>query len=315
MQLKPIAAIAVLLLVAASLLVAGCTTSSDSKSGTISTDYPTSGRSELVEGAIEYQRNSLPSSTQFTVEWKNNTWAVATEERQDGSTFVTGYRHYPSVDKASAWFDDLIRYVYAKETSASTLYHDITGKWPTVSRARAEADEPQTTLQQYDALIVQTQLTKTPTATKTPTSTPTSISDKSSYITSQFSEDYAIVTPFKKSTNSYGNVVYTGVVKETPEKKLDPYSHKITIELTKDSSSTKARYAQYKTQLLSSGLVKEFDYGDYMTFYDGSTYNNPAREAFLDMNEPGLITHIYNTGIYLSLGDTFTVTVDDTTKL
>jgi hypothetical protein len=147
------------------------------------------------------------------------------------------------------------------------------------------------------------------------TATPTSGSDLSSYITSQFSSDYIIVTPFTKSTNSYGNVVYTGVVKDSPEKKLNPYSHKITIELTKDNDTTKTRYAQYKTKLLSSGLVKEFDYGDYMTFYDGSTYTNPAREAYLDMNEPGLINHIYNTGVFLSLGNTFMVTLDDTTKL
>ena len=152
-------------------------------------------------------------------------------------------------------------------------------------------------------------------ATKTPTASPTSSSDKSSYITSQFSNDYIIVTPFSKSTNSYGNVVYTGVVKDSPQKKLNPYSHKITIELTKNNDTTKTRYAQYKTQLLSSGLVKEFDYGDYMTFYDGSTYSNPNREAYLDMNEPSLINHIYNTGVFLNLGDTFMVTLDDTTKL
>ena len=109
--------------------------------------------------------------------------------------------------------------------------------------------------------------------------------------------------------------MYTGVVKDSPQKKLNPYSHKITIELTKDNDTTKTRYAQYKTQLLSSGLVKEFDYGDYMTFYDGSTYTNPLREAYLDMNEPSLINHIYNTGVFLNLGDTFMVTLDDTTKL
>jgi hypothetical protein len=160
----------------------------------------------------------------------------------------------------------------------------------------------------------QTQVTTTPTSQASPTAASSS-SDQSSYITSQFSSDYIIVTPFTKSINSYGNVVYTGVVKDSPTKKLDPYSHKITIELTKDNDTTKTRYAQYKTQLLSSGLVTEFDYGNYMTFYDGSTYTNPPREAYLEMNEPGLLNHVYNTGVFLSLGNTFLVTLDDTTKL
>jgi len=157
----------------------------------------------------------------------------------------------------------------------------------------------------------------TPTYTpikSSPTPIPTSSGDLSSYITAKFSEDYLIVKQFKKSTNSYGNVVYTGVVKDN-EKKLYPYSHNVTIELTKNRDATKTRYAQWKTYLLSSGLIKEFDYGDYMTFYDGSQYTHPNREAYLDMNEPSLINHIYNTGVFLSLGDTFMVTADITTKL
>ena len=157
--------------------------------------------------------------------------------------------------------------------------------------------------------------TKTPTATKTTTATPSSSSDKSSYITSKFSDKYTIVTPFSKSTNSYGNVAYTGVVKESPEKKLNPYSHKITIELTKNNDTTKMRYAQYKTQLLSSGLIQVYDYGDYMYFSDTGHYDGSTRLAYLDMNEPSSFNHIYNTGVYLDLGDTFMVTVDDTTKL
>ena len=52
-----------------------------------------------------------------------------------------------------------------------------------------------------------------------------------------------------------------------------------------------------------------------MTFYDGSQYSHPNREAYLDMNEPSLINHIYNTEVFLNLGDTFVVTLDDTTRL
>lgn len=83
----------------------------------------------------------------------------------------------------------------------------------------------------------------------------------------------------------------------------------------RDNDTTKTRYAQYKAQLLGSGLVKEFDYGNYMTFYDGSTYTNPPREAYLAMEEPSLINSVYNTGVFVNLGNTFVVTVDEATKL
>jgi hypothetical protein len=215
MQLKPIAAILVLLLLVASLCVAGCTTSSDSKSGTVSTDYPTSGRSELIGAAIEHQRNSLPSSTEFTVEWKNNTWAVTTEQRADGSTYVTGYEHWRSVDEASAIFDPEIGLFFLKETSASpTWYHEITGKWPTVSKALADIDEPKTGVQQYDALIVRTQLKNATTATETPTATPTSSNVTISswfaaYRTRLIEDGYSVPTPFNK-TSLNGKEVYVG---------------------------------------------------------------------------------------------------------
>jgi hypothetical protein len=156
----------------------------------------------------------------------------------------------------------------------------------------------------------------TSTTNQTTVQIPTVNSDKSSYITSQFSDaGYAIVTPFNKSTNNYGNVMYTGVVKDTPEKKLNPYSHKITIELTKNNSTTKTRYAQYKTQLSTAGLIKVYDYGDYIYFSETGNYANATRLVWLDMNEPSTLNSIYNTGVYLNLGDTFMVTLDDSTKL
>ncbi len=156
----------------------------------------------------------------------------------------------------------------------------------------------------------------TPKATPVPSKkpTPSSGNDYSATLTAKFDEKYVIKKPFSKSTNSNGNVVYSGVVQDGDDK-LHPYSHKITIELTKNRDDTKTRYAQYKAFLLSNGLVKEFDYGDYMTFYDGSTYTNPPRQAFLDMNEPSTMNHIYNTGVFVNLGNTFMVTLDDTTRL
>jgi hypothetical protein len=167
----------IVVVIIASLSVAGCSTNNTNQSGTVSTDFPTSGRSQLIEAAIEHQRNSLPSSTQFTVEWKNNTWAITTEDRQDGSTLVTAYTHWPSVDEAGAWFDWYRGAVGGEDTNAPTWYHDITGKSPTISKALADVTEPQTGLQQYDALTVETRLTYAPTVTETPTATPTANSN------------------------------------------------------------------------------------------------------------------------------------------
>jgi len=91
--------------------------------------------------------------------------------------------------------------------------------------------------------------------------------------------------------------------------------HKITIELTKNNSTTKTRYAQYKTQLSTAGLIKVYDYGDYIYFSETGNYANATRLVWLDMNEPSTLNSIYNTGVYLNLGDTFMVTLDDSTKL
>ena len=106
------------------------------------------------------------------------------------------------------------------------------------------------------------------------------------------------------------------MVKDT-EKKLNLYLYNITIELTKNRYDTKTRYAQWVTYVLGSGLVKENDYGDYMTFYDGSDIPHPNHRAYLDMNEPssGYGPEVYNTGVIVNLGDTFMVTLDYTTKL
>jgi len=60
----------------------------------VSTDYPTSGRSKLVEGAVEQIRSSAENDADsthklqaFTVTWTNDTQAQTHEELLDTQTF------------------------------------------------------------------------------------------------------------------------------------------------------------------------------------------------------------------------------------
>ena len=62
-----------------------------------------------------------------------------------------------------------------------------------------------------------------------------------SSLTNAFGKDYDIITPFKKTKNSVGNVVYSGTIIDTA-KKLNPYQRDITIELKNDRYTTKASF-------------------------------------------------------------------------
>jgi hypothetical protein len=50
------------------------------------------------------------------------------------------------------------------------------------------------------------------TATPIPSSIPLGGDDRSAYLTAAFGKTYDIVTPFSKSKNSAGDVIYSGVV-------------------------------------------------------------------------------------------------------
>lgn len=70
-------------------------------------------------------------------------------------------------------------------------------------------------------------------------------SDLSKEITANYaSNGYEIVKAFTKATNQYGNVVYTGVVKEGNETHLNPYQHNVTVELMKNKTETQQRVSQ-----------------------------------------------------------------------
>lgn len=165
MQLKPIAAITVLLLVVASLSVAGCSVASDSKA---STDYPTSGRSKLIEGAVEQMRSQSSSSddynskTQaFTVNWISNTQAKTHKEVLETDTFrvrVTEYTftHFPSTNDATTYYTSHAHYGYGSGSFSQWPfdYYKLTGKAPTVHNGNSDTFGVNG-IGQYDALVVE----------------------------------------------------------------------------------------------------------------------------------------------------------------
>lgn len=161
---KPITAIVVLLFLVACLSVAGCSVASDSKA---STDYPTSGRSKLIEGAVEQIRKDAEGSTSsdklqsFTVNWTSNTQATTQELRLDTKTFeVYEYtifiKHFPTTDEATAYYKGHEYYTF-KGTGWSTPpidYYKLTGKAPKVYN-EARDGWGNNGILQYDNLVVE----------------------------------------------------------------------------------------------------------------------------------------------------------------
>jgi hypothetical protein len=164
--MKPITAIIVLLLLVASLSVAGCTSSSSSN--TVSTDYPTSGRSNLVGGAVEYLRSEYnigylnEKQKSFDVNWISNTQAQIHEEfidTQDYSTIEHDYTitHFPSTAEATTYLQtSTITYAGTSTTPNTPIidYYKITGTTPTVYKVYQE-DFGLESISQFDSLIVE----------------------------------------------------------------------------------------------------------------------------------------------------------------
>ncbi|MGA2885027.1 MAG: hypothetical protein ABSE80_07730 [Halobacteriota archaeon] len=161
--MKSITAIVVLSLVIACLSVAGCTSSSSSS--TVSTDYPTSGHSKLIEGAIEQVRPSdSPSSdskTQaFTVTWINDTQAKVHIEILDTESFDVSvknytFTHFPSTDAATTYFEESNRSygVWNGNWKGGPIdYYTLTGKVPTVINGNHD-DWGDNGIGQFDAFV------------------------------------------------------------------------------------------------------------------------------------------------------------------
>jgi hypothetical protein len=180
MQLKPITVVAVLLLVVGSLSVAGCTTDvpvevkvgpanqATNQAGYVSTTYPASGRSQLVQGCVEYYRHIEYIGGHYdpyNVTWINNTAANTVGTVKNGEGYMKSVRtvnmtfiHFPTVAAASAYFDSLRPLYLEKSTYISGVPYDkITGTLPTVTKEVKNTNNHNTnTLTQQDALITKT---------------------------------------------------------------------------------------------------------------------------------------------------------------
>ena len=128
--------------------------------------------------------------------------------------------------------------------------------------------------------------------------------------------NFSIVSPFTKATNQYGNVVYTGVVKDG-ENTLTPYVHNFTIEETKNRSQSISRFDAYVAQALRQGYVQ--GYNSTGIFYGaiGGYSPNSTRSVGVSINEPdrGLTWPYYSGGNGVSVSNpSYTIVVDYMTK-
>jgi hypothetical protein len=130
----------------------------------VSTDYPTSGHSKLIEGAIEQVRpsDSGNDKTQaFNVNWVSDTQAKVHIETVDTKTFDVyvkdlTFTHFSSTDAATTYYGSLNnRGVWNGEWSLPPVdYYKLTGKVPTVFRANHD-DWGDNGKAQYDAFVVE----------------------------------------------------------------------------------------------------------------------------------------------------------------
>jgi predicted AlkP superfamily pyrophosphatase or phosphodiesterase len=167
MKLKPITVIAVLLLVVATLLVAGCiqtkvTLSPANQANNVSTAYPTAGKSELLQGIAAYKNDNKGNSwTDYKVTWINNTaltihysFTVAASRHTNDYKYI----HFPTIDAATAYFNShRLEYTYKPESADSaSLYALVTGDQnPSVVKEVSKYGDTTSHLEQFNSLIIE----------------------------------------------------------------------------------------------------------------------------------------------------------------
>jgi Ca2+-binding RTX toxin-like protein len=133
------------------------------------------------------------------------------------------------------------------------------------------------------------------TNTTTPTSLPTS--DTAAAITNEFSQSgYVIIIPFVKSTNAAGIVTYTGIVKDG-ENSLTPYTHNLTLEVTKNRNDTTTRFDAWvrnATQRGYTGSVQDAGIARYWSGTQGAAVMNATHGVWIVGQQPkGFTTVLY----------------------
>jgi hypothetical protein len=148
------------------------------------------------------------------------------------------------------------------------------------------------------------------------TNSPSSTADMTAKLNNAFtSQNYTIVKPFTSSVNQYGNVIYSGVVKDGPDK-LVPYAHNLTVEETKNRNESLARFNAYVGQALGQKYA-ELSTGNVTGVWLGANNvmtANPTKEAAVRINEPN--HGIMWWGAFAGVMDpNYTVSVDYSTKV
>jgi hypothetical protein len=137
--------------------------------GSVSTDYPASGRSKLVEAAVEYRRDDFNTkyldtkSESFDVNWISNTTAQIHEVTKNTEEYTTHLEdftitHFPSTAEATTYLtNNAAKYGTSMQSSFDPVidYYKITGKTPTVYTMYTKDYFSLTSISQFDSLIVE----------------------------------------------------------------------------------------------------------------------------------------------------------------
>jgi len=149
------------------------------------------------------------------------------------------------------------------------------------------------------------------TTTTTNTTTSPSSSDMAAKLNDAFAnQGIAIVGPFAQTTNQYGNAVYSGVVKEN-DTAATPSVHNITIEETKNSTDSAARFAADVAQAQKAGYTP-------VTNTQGAWWGiigqggSISKAATIGISEPNDTISLYRMNINVQHAN-YTVNVDYTT--
>jgi hypothetical protein len=165
---KQVAVVIVLVLIA-SLLVCGCMTSTTSNTASptaAGTAYPAVGTRSALLSAIVAQEDAgngnRYANDKYTMTWLNDT-AIAMHEQASFSgtgteTYDATFIHFPTVDAASAYFNNARLGYTTKSVSEADayLYAQATGGNATVVKGVWRFDNStRYQLEQFDALIMQ----------------------------------------------------------------------------------------------------------------------------------------------------------------
>jgi hypothetical protein len=161
--------------------------------------------------------------------------------------------------------------------------------------------------------------TTTNTVTNQTTSPPTTSVNVTDQLNNAFTaQNFTILTPFTRSVNQYGNVVYKGVMKNG-EGTLVPYIHNLTLEVTKDRNDSLKRADANIAQALGQGYVPSINTtglwdGKISGTGDGSY---PAKEVYVRIaqpNNPIIWDALTTTGVTAIYEPSYKVSVDYMTK-